>query len=81
MLNVKIKRGLFMKIFRLKNMPLQDTESGNCRGRRCNLITFFCPRCGTVHSIERNQVVCIEFEHDQYMCCYESVRDIVENCE
>ena len=63
------------KFIRLKNMPTYDKKTGIHRSIRCNLITFYCPRCNTIHIIERKDVVYIEFGNEKLMCCYESVKD------
>lgn len=67
-----------MKIIDLKNMPLHDNNTGSRRSKRCNLITFYCARCNMVHTLERNEVWCFDFEDEQIMCCYESVQDMID---
>lgn len=64
---------------RLTNLPLVDEKTGATRGRRCNLITLYCPVCDKFHLLERKDIVCVHSKEKSYICCYESVKDLMES--
>lgn len=65
-----------MIIKKLTNIPLKDNKTGVTRGRRCNLITIYCPVCERFHMLERKDIALVEHEDKQVLVCYESVKNI-----
>lgn len=64
---------------RLTNIPLVDEKTGVVRGRRCNVITIYCPFCGRLHTLERKDVVHVDCGDEEFLCCYESVKDLIKS--
>lgn len=64
---------------RLTNIPLVDEKTGVVRGRRCNLITLYCPVCDQFYLLERKDIVCVTSKEKSYLCCYESIKDLIKN--
>lgn len=65
-----------MTVEKLTNIPLKDDKTGVVRGRRCNLITIYCPLCKRFHTLERKDIALVEYEGNQFMSCYESAKNL-----
>lgn len=64
---------------KLTNIPLKNGKTGVVKGERCNLITLYCPFCGRFHILERKDIVHVNAGNNEFLCCYESVKDLVNN--
>lgn len=57
-----------IKIWKLENMPLKSSD-GTIRGRRCNIISFYCPVCDMWHTQERNDTYIVEVDEGTILIC------------
>lgn len=65
------------KVWKLENIPLKS-EDGTVRGRRCNIIGFYCPICDQVHTQERKDTYVIEIDEGTFMICKEAYEQFVK---
>ena len=60
-----------IKVWKLENMPFKSSD-GTVRGKRCNVISFYCPVCDMWHTQKRKDTYIIDTGEETILICKEA---------